>query len=100
MLAELAKPSRWNQGPLFLFLPPDQWPQSSLLQLSTENAELKQITFCGLTVPITNPTLTDYNQFESYKQLLTLKVRVLHKATTHKVTKSRWLILIQVNLYQ
>jgi len=55
MLAELAKPSRWNQGPIFILLPPDQWPQSFLLQLSTENAELKQITFCGLTVPIYQP---------------------------------------------
>ncbi|XDV22967.1 hypothetical protein PO909_027706, partial [Leuciscus waleckii] len=77
-LAELAKPSRWSQGPSFLLLAPDQWPQSPLLQLPTEDAELKSGTFCGLTVPVTNPALPDCNQFTSYKQLLTAGARVLH----------------------
>ncbi|KAI2647761.1 Gag-Pol polyprotein [Labeo rohita] len=81
-LAKLAKPSRWSQGPSFLLLPPDQWPQSPFLSLPTEDAELKHVTFCGLTVPVTNRTLPDWNQFGSYKELLAATARILHGAAT------------------
>ncbi len=81
-LVELAKASRWSQGPSFLLLPADQWPQIPLLQLPTEDAELKQVTFYGLTVTVNNPALPDCNQFGSYKELLAATARALHGVAT------------------
>ncbi len=81
-LSELAKASRWSQGPSFLLLPADQWPQIPLLQLPTEDAELKQVTFYGLTVTVNNPALPDCNQFGSYKELLAATARALHGVAT------------------
>ncbi|KAL1269203.1 hypothetical protein QQF64_031492 [Cirrhinus molitorella] len=71
--------------PTQLRVPPsqeNQWPQSPLPLPPTENAELKQVTFCGLTVPVRNPALPDCNQFGSYKELLAATAKVLHETDT------------------
>ncbi|XP_073776433.1 uncharacterized protein [Danio rerio] len=81
-LNELAKPSRWSQGPSFLLLSPDQWPKRPFSHPSSEDVELKQSTFCGLTSPVLHSALPNCNQFESYKELLTATARVLHGSAT------------------
>lgn len=46
-LADLTVPHRWNQGPPFLYLPPDQWPANPSAPPSDAADELRKSMFCG-----------------------------------------------------
>ncbi|XP_042610577.1 uncharacterized protein LOC109111550 [Cyprinus carpio] len=47
-LGDLSRESRWSQGPAFLKLPLDCWPEQPRLSLEEPSCELRQSSFSGL----------------------------------------------------
>ncbi|KAL0183473.1 hypothetical protein M9458_022848, partial [Cirrhinus mrigala] len=66
-LRDLSEESRWSQGPTFLKLPPDSWPEQPPLPLEELSCELRQSSFSGL-VTTTTPSvkLQHYNTWAEY----------------------------------
>ncbi len=52
-LRDLAKESRWSQGPAFVKLPSDSWPEQPPLLREVTSCELRQSSFSGLVTAIT-----------------------------------------------
>ncbi|XP_065099626.1 uncharacterized protein [Paramisgurnus dabryanus] len=66
-LRDLSARSRWCQGPPFLKLPPDSWPEQPPLPSETQSSELKQSVFCAsvnVTTPLPKPE--QYNTLSEY----------------------------------
>ncbi|XP_051809278.1 uncharacterized protein LOC127535407 [Acanthochromis polyacanthus] len=79
-LKELAEPNRWSQGPPFLRLSPDQWPQTATTEQPTDTSETRKSTFCGVAAGVPTQPPTDLSQYNSWKELLAATVQELHGA--------------------
>ncbi|XP_034539669.1 uncharacterized protein LOC117812820 [Notolabrus celidotus] len=79
-LSQLAGESRWSQGPPFLQLSANHWPNAPSGEPTEEVEELRKTSFCGLLTGADTPTLPDTQQFSTYQELLEATTRSLHGA--------------------
>lgn len=79
-LQEIINPHRWNQGPLFLYLPEDQWPVMPSSETETGNTELRKCAFIGTVSSALSPQLPDPSKSSTWKQLLQETASSLHGA--------------------
>lgn len=68
-LMELAEPCRWNRGPAFLAMPPEQWP---IRPPHTQDPipDIRKPLFCGLTQPNQYSDLPDPSCFTTWQYLI------------------------------
>ena len=87
-LLELSKPCRWNSGPAFLLLPPDQWPSSVGLEVRDDPVEVRQSVFCGISSVQVDQSLPEPEQFGSWSALVTATCGFLDGAALDRGTES------------
>ncbi|XP_043990554.1 uncharacterized protein LOC122841353 [Gambusia affinis] len=76
-LHQLAQPTRWNNGPAFLYESPSQWPEN-LVAKAEDTVELRKSMFCGqVTVSDTYP---DPLQYTTWSDLVDATYRSQHGA--------------------
>lgn len=79
-LLELSQPNRWCNGPDFLYLPPESWPESPAIVLNEDPTELRKAKFCGLTLTDPGSPMPDATQFSTFEELLEATCRSMHGA--------------------
>lgn len=79
-LVQLAKETRWKQGPAFLMQSSSCWPKPPEGQAPEEVQELKKSVFCGSLTEHKLQVEPDPNKFSSYPDLLEATARFLHGA--------------------
>ncbi|KAI2646455.1 Polyprotein P3 [Labeo rohita] len=77
-LRDLSEESRWSQGPTFLKLPPDSWPEQPPLPFEEPSCELRQSSFSGL-VTTTTP-LVKLQHYDTLAEYLNACGQELHGA--------------------
>lgn len=86
-LRELAGESRWNHGPDFLRLSPQQWPTKPQAE-QLDATELRKATFCGSIITVPLPPLLDASQFNGFRDMIEAIVRSRHGAAGSQSTPS------------
>ncbi|XP_073718868.1 uncharacterized protein [Misgurnus anguillicaudatus] len=85
-LYQLTQPTRWKNGPAFLYDHPAQWPAIHTVK-SEDVGELKKFTFCGqLTVP--DASTPDPSQYNTWSDLLQATYQSLHGAAALPMSAS------------
>lgn len=79
-LKELIETNRWSQGPPFLLLSPDSWPEDPAVHKTEDASELRKSTFCGVTAVASSQPIADPSHPNSWKELLEVTVLELHGA--------------------
>lgn len=79
-LKDLVELNRWSQGPPFLLLSPDQWPEVSVVDQAEDASEMRKSTFCGVTVASSSQSASDRSQYNSWRELLEATAQELHGA--------------------
>ncbi|XP_023204733.1 uncharacterized protein LOC111611638 [Xiphophorus maculatus] len=67
-LESLINSNKWSQGPAFLLLSPDRWPNRPELR-DVDECELKVAAFCGATMQISN-SISDADNACSFQELI------------------------------
>nr|XP_061835547.1 uncharacterized protein LOC133618822 [Nerophis lumbriciformis] len=79
-LQDLTMPNRWSQGPPFLLQPPAEWPVKPNVEQEGDASELRQSTFCGITLTTPSTPDAEVKQYDTWKELLVATVQELHGA--------------------
>ncbi|XP_048012832.1 uncharacterized protein LOC125246029 [Megalobrama amblycephala] len=80
-LWQLSQPSRWNQGPNFLWQDPKSWPNNPVEPATESTEEEKKVSFCGLTTIDLSKTMQDFSQFHSFIELVEKRVLEQYEQT-------------------
>lgn len=75
-LAELKVPNRWSDGPSFLLLSPDTWPEKPNSEPFNEESELRKAVFCG-TATTSAPICQGEMEYKTWQELLDASVKEL-----------------------
>ncbi|XP_048030334.1 uncharacterized protein LOC125279307 [Megalobrama amblycephala] len=81
-LAQLAKPTRWKNGPEFLQKPPSSWPKLPNLVPADTSKELRKPVSFHLLITEADQHSVSASQYDNFQELVDATARTLHGAAS------------------